>query len=90
MEDTLQIKREIKQFIIKTSYISDEQVNYDTFLFVQGIMDSMGFMSLINFLEENFSIKTSDNDLLETNFESINAIADFILRKLPAYVNESS
>lgn len=90
MEDTLQIKREIKQFIIKTSYISDEQVNYDTFLFVQGIMDSMGFMSLINFLEENFSIKTSDNDLLETNFESINAIADFILRKLPAAVNESS
>lgn len=90
MEDTLQIKREIKQFIIKTSYISDEQVNYDTFLFVQGIMDSMGFMSLIDFIEENFSVKASDNDLIETNFESINAIADFILRKLPAAVNESS
>jgi acyl carrier protein len=38
-------------------------------------------MVLISFLEEEFGIKTNDNDLLEENFESINAISDFVTRK---------
>jgi acyl carrier protein len=41
----------------------------------------MGFVVLITYLEENFGIKTSDSDLVEENFESINAITDFIVRK---------
>ena len=41
----------------------------------------MGFILLVTFLEEEFGIKTSDADLLEENFESINAISDFVGRK---------
>ena len=36
---------------------------------------------LITFLEEEYGIKTIDADLIEENFESINAISDFINRK---------
>lgn len=36
---------------------------------------------LITFLEEQFGIKTVDADLVEENFELINAISDFIIRK---------
>lgn len=82
MNDTIQIQKKIRQFIIKTSYISDDQINNNSMIFTQGIMDSMGFISLINFIEETFSIKASDNELLDTNFESIDAITDFIIRKL--------
>jgi len=42
----------------------------------------MGFIMLIAFLEEEFGIKTSDEDLIEENFESINAICDFVDRKV--------
>ena len=42
----------------------------------------MGFIVLITYLEEQFGIKTGDSDLLEENFESINAISDFVVRKL--------
>ena len=87
MDNTLKIQEKIKQFILKTSYISYDQVNNDTLIFQQGIMDSMGFISIINFIEESFSITASDNDLLESNFESINAIANFVSRKLPVAVN---
>jgi hypothetical protein len=38
----------------------------------------MGFIMLITFLEEEFGIKTVDSDLIEENFESINAISEFI------------
>jgi acyl carrier protein len=41
----------------------------------------MGFVSLINFIEESFSIKAKDSELLEDNFESIDAIARFIESK---------
>jgi len=82
MKNTQQIKDEIKQFILKTSYVSEDMLNNETLIFTQGIMDSMGFMSLVSFLEENFSIRVKDTELIETNFESIDAIGDFADRKL--------
>lgn len=80
--DDLQVKDRIKQFILKASYITDEQVKNETLIFEQGIMDSMGFMSLINFIEEDFDIKANDNELIEANFESIDAIAAFVIRRI--------
>lgn len=82
MENTLEIKNKIRQFIIETTYSPSDQVKDDTLIFVQGIFDSMGFISLINFIEEAFSIKAKDSELLEDNFESIDAIAKFITKKL--------
>lgn len=82
MKDTILIKERIKQFILKTAYVSDDQVVNDTLIFSQGIMDSMGFMSLISFIEESFSVRINDDELLETNFESIDAIEAFIIKKL--------
>jgi acyl carrier protein len=43
----------------------------------------MGFVSLISFLEEKFSIETSSEDLVEENFESIDAIVRYVERKRP-------
>lgn len=84
MEDLIYIKAEIRHFILKSSYLPEDQVKNETQIFVQGILDSMGFITLINFLEESFSITANDSDLMETNFESVNSIADFVVRKLKA------
>jgi len=81
MENTIEIKNKIRKFIIETTYVPEGQVQNDTLIFVQGIFDSMGFISLINFIEETFAIKAKDSELLEENFESIDAIANFIGRK---------
>ena len=82
MENTLEIQEKVKQFIVKTSYVPEDQINNDSLIFVQGIMDSMGFISIIDFIEEYFSISAADNELIETNFESINAITNYISRKI--------
>jgi acyl carrier protein len=81
MEEITQIQEKIKQFIIETSYTNENSVNNDTLIFAQGIMDSMGFISIIGFIEDSFNIVANDDELIESNFESINAIANFILRK---------
>jgi len=76
-----QINHKVKEFIKETSYISEEQISNDSLIFVEGIMDSMGFISIIDFLEESFSVTANDNELVESNFESIDAISNFIFRK---------
>ena len=80
---TTAIKDKIREYIIETSYASSpELVKDESLIFVEGIFDSMGFILLINFIEETFAIKAKDSELLEDNFESINAIAGFVQRKL--------
>jgi len=76
------IKDRLKEFIVESTYTPAEKVMNDTLIFAQGIFDSMGFISLINYLEETFSITADDSELLEENFESINAIANYVQRKL--------
>ena len=46
------------------------------------IMDSLGIMKLILFLENNYSIKISDDDLTLENFTSIQSIDSLVQRKM--------
>jgi len=81
MDELFYTKEKIRQFILKSSYVSEETVSNNTLIFMQGILDSMGFINLINFLEESFSLKVNDSDLVEVNFESVDAIAEFVIKK---------
>jgi acyl carrier protein len=82
METLTEIKNKIREYVIETTYVSPDQVKDDSLIFVEGIFDSMGFILLINFIEETFAIKAKDSELLEDNFESINAMAKFVESKI--------
>ncbi|VAW24172.1 hypothetical protein MNBD_BACTEROID01-1594 [hydrothermal vent metagenome] len=82
MKNSTDIKEEVRKFIIETTFAPAEQVKNDTLIFEQGIFDSMGFISLIVFIENTFNLNPKDSELLEENFKSVNAIANFIERKL--------
>lgn len=82
MIETIDIKQNVKNFIAETAFVPIEKIKDDTLIFDEGIFDSMGFLSLINFIEDEFQIKSEDTELLEENFESVNAIQKFIERKL--------
>ena len=58
-----------------------DKIQDDSMFFKEGYLDSMGFIMLITFVEDEFGFKTSDSDLVEENFESINAISSYIIRK---------
>ena len=82
METVEEIKDKIREYVIETTYASPDQVKDDSLIFVEGIFDSMGFVLLINFIEETFNFKAKDSELLEDNFESIDAMARFVQSKL--------
>jgi len=79
--DLITSKEKIKNYIVQSSHADAEKIKDDSLIFKEGFFDSMVFIMLITFLEEEFGIKTIDADLIEENFESINAISDFIVRK---------
>lgn len=79
--DPAAIKERVTGYIHDAVYAEKSKINDESLIFKEGFIDSMGFITLITFLEEEFKIKTSDADLLEENFESINAITEFVLRK---------
>ena len=77
-------KEKIRNYIVQTSHADANKIKDESLIFKEGFFDSMGFIMLITFLEEEFGIKTADSDLIEENFESINAITEFIKRKAAA------
>ena len=80
-QDISTSKEKIRNYIVQTSHADANKIKDESLIFKEGFFDSMGFIMLITFLEEEFGIKTGDSDLIEENFESVNAISDFIGRK---------
>jgi len=74
-------KEKIRNYIVQTSHADANKIKDESLIFKEGFFDSMGFIMLITFIEEEFGIKTVDSDLIEENFESVNAISEFIQRK---------
>lgn len=49
-----------------------------------GLLDSLGILDLVHFLEQEFSILVADDELVPENFQSLNAVTKFIeARKRP-------
>jgi acyl carrier protein len=79
--DALSIKQKVNEYVMQHTFADKHKINDDSLIFKEGFFDSMGFIMLITFIEDEFIIKMSDADFIEENFESINAITAYILRK---------
>lgn len=51
-------------------------------LLEEGIVDSMGLLDIIGFLEHAFAIRVREDDLVTENFGSVNALIGFVERQL--------
>lgn len=79
--DISTIKEIIKEHILQATFADKDKIQDDSLIFKEGYFDSMGFVILITFIEDRFGITATDEDLIEDNFESINAITSYILKK---------
>lgn len=72
----------VREFILTNFFVPDEgSLGDDTSLLDQGIVDSTGVLELTAFIEENFSIKVEDAEIVPENLDSIGNILAFISRK---------
>jgi acyl carrier protein len=80
-QDSVSIKQKVNEYVLQHTFAEKEKIKDDSLIFKEGYFDSMGFIMLITFIEDEFTLKMSDSDFTEENFESINAITAYILRK---------
>ncbi|MFZ1517960.1 MAG: acyl carrier protein [Ignavibacteriaceae bacterium] len=82
MSDAIQYSETIKQFIVDNFLFGDSsKLAVDTPLFEKGIIDSTGVLELVAFIEDNFKVTVSDDELVQDNFSSLTAIEKFLLSK---------
>ncbi len=81
MELTISLTNQIRNFISEITFTDAVKITPDTNLFEEGIFDSLGFLSLISYLDEEFGVEVANDELNEENFESIKAVVAFISKK---------
>jgi acyl carrier protein len=84
METSIDI---IREFVVETFAMDNggQALADDLHLIDQGVIDSLGIVKLIAFMEQRFSISIPADELLPENFESVIAISDLVDRRLMRY-----
>lgn len=76
------VVEEITLFIQDRFQVPDiSRISENTELFREGVVDSMGVLTLITFLETNFGIQIEPREMLLQNFSTIAAMRDFVMLK---------
>ena len=76
------MRERIKGYIIDNFLFGDEENLEDQTSFLDaGIVDSTGILELVDFLDNEFKIKISDDEILPENLDSINNIINFLDKK---------
>jgi len=78
----MEIKEQVRAFVTSNFYVADPTTLDDgASLLDLGIIDSTGVLEVISYIEETFDIAVEDSEMLPDNLDSINRIANFIVRK---------
>ena len=73
------IKDKLKGFIFEKFPLARKKNMNDTSLLLQsGIVDSLGILELVAFIEQEFGITICDEELLPENFETLEALTSFV------------
>jgi len=62
--------------------LGKKSLDPDEDLLEQGIVDSLGIMKLVVFMEDTFGIKVDDAEIVPENFNNLNSIVTFVERQM--------
>jgi acyl carrier protein len=79
----MQIENDIKAFIAKQFLFSDEGFPYsdDTSFLQEGIIDSLGVMELVTFVQDTYKITVDPTEVTPEHFDSVERLSAFVKSK---------
>lgn len=79
----MQLREQIRGFIIENFLFGDAEPLSDdaVSLLDNGIVDSVGVMEMVAWLEQNHGLKVEDQELVPENFDSVERLVRFVERK---------
>ncbi len=74
----------LERFLVKeiAADLGKRSLAPDEDLLEPRIVDSLGILRLVSYLEETHGIKVSDGDIVPENFQSLNSIVRFVEQKM--------
>ena len=80
---SMEIVERTREFVTSTFLyaLPDACPTDDEPLFETGIVDSMGVIELVQFLQNAFAIHVGDDEITDQHFRSLRSIADFVTAK---------
>lgn len=79
---TNQFSESIQSFILEKFPLSRKRgIGFEDDLLESGILDSLGILDLVAFVEQTFAIVLSDDELVPENFRTIQRLVAFVERK---------
>jgi len=82
----MELERELRTFVVDNFLFgqADETFsNADSFL-EKGLIDSMGILTLVEFVTDKYSIVVEDEEMVPENWDSVQRIASFVQKKTSA------
>ncbi len=76
------VEQRIHKFLLEKFPLARKaKVERETALLEKGILDSLGILDIVSFLESEFSITINDEELVPENFQSLETLSAFIGNK---------
>ena len=77
-----QLNQRIRAFLLEKFPLARKRgVTFQDNLLESGILDSLGILDLVAFVEQNFGIVLNDDELVPDNFQSIERLGAFVQSK---------
>ena len=77
------VKDQVREVVLENARSKGiNQVSDEQSLMESGIIDSLAIFRLVAFLEDNFRVRISDDEIIPENFQSVDEIEKFVSGKL--------
>jgi acyl carrier protein len=84
MRGSVDVQGEVRRFIEQELSGQIGTVTDSESLLEGGILDSLGVQKLVRFIERQYAIGVTDDEMMPENFDTIEAIAAFVQRRQSA------
>jgi len=81
-----EITQEVRSFVVENFLFGEGDGHFsndDSFL-EKGLVDSVGILTLVEFVREQYALTIDDEEIVPENWDSVGRIAAFVQAKLSA------
>ncbi len=75
------MKEKIRNFIVENFLFGERELKDDESLFESGIIDSLGLIKLLAFIDEKFKVSIDMSEIMIENFNTLNDIMETLKSK---------
>ncbi len=86
------ISGHIRHFIIQNFLFGEEAAlpGDEVSLLQRGLIDSLGVLDLVSFVEQQFGIKVGEEDMIPENFDSVTSLTSYVCARAASVNREAA